>query len=145
MLKGVAAGIAVLVVTWSTEGIARQTVFNDDNYTPREIVNRLPPAQKIERPQARRVNQGISGRKHPVYVRWTDARGNLHRWTTHLDYKNSEIDVMSMCSNLRRGSIEYRNCRKGGNDWLKGKCRSREHLSKVWRDMYCSAASRYWP
>lgn len=148
MNKRIAAWViaANLLALTNANAEDKQTVFNDDNYEPKPTINSLPPVEARQRnPQTRRVSPGISGTKYPVYVTWEDARNRQYSWMTHLDYGNSKIDTWSICSNLRKGSIEYRNCRKGGRDWLRNKCVSREELSRLWREMYCTAAEFYRP
>lgn len=149
MMKYWVAGVLAIIISNCQTAAAqeRQNVFNDDNYTPKPIMNSLPPPrQTAPAPtQTRPTTRGITGTKYPVNVRWVDARNRSTIYTTHLDYENSVIDTWSLCTELHKGSIEYRTCRKAAKTWLSNKCRSREELSRIWRRMYCSAAETYRP
>jgi hypothetical protein len=121
----------------------RQTSFDDTNYTPSKqinIIQSLPfnPSQIATRKQP----QGLRG-SAPAMVHWQDARGRITRWQTHFEFENSRIDNRSFCLNLRKGSLEYRECRKGAREWLKGQCRTSANLPAEWRRMYCNANSSY--
>jgi hypothetical protein len=58
---------------------------------------------------------------------------------------NNEVDSTSVCLNYRRGSIEYRECRKGAKQWFKDQCRSAGGNSAAAKQRYCSAASSFSP
>lgn len=57
---------------------------------------------------------------------------------------DNEVDGSSVCLNYRRGSIEYRECRKGAKQWFKNQCRGGGN-SEMARQRYCSAASSFSP
>jgi hypothetical protein len=55
----------------------------------------------------------------------------------------NQIDSTSVCSNYRRGSITFRECRKGAKQWFKDRCRASGDDKS--RQRYCSAASGFNP
>lgn len=57
---------------------------------------------------------------------------------------DNQIDGTSVCANQRRGSIEYRECRKGAKAWFKEQCRDNSHNAAA-HQRYCSAASGFSP
>lgn len=129
----------------------RQTVFNDSNYIPRLNVN-LMESQHVRRAaqqhaaddRRRQTNRGLNGSRQ-IVVHWEDARGRRTDWPTSFTFDRNQIDNNSLCSNYRRGSIEYRTCRKGAREWLKGRCRSDRNMSDEWRTMYCFSGSNFRP
>lgn len=125
------------------EVVARQTTFNDANYKPPKQVNIIQsvPVESTQRSTRTRA-QGLSGSK-AASVLWEDARGNTSRWKTTFDFHNNRIDNSSFCLNLGKGSLSYRDCRKGAQQWLKGQCRSGGSISDEWRRMYCHAYSSF--
>lgn len=66
---------------------------------------------------------------------------------------DNRIDYTSVCANHRRGSIDYRECRKGAKQFFKEQCRAwgkrweaeREPRSKRMEDRYCSAGNGFSP
>jgi hypothetical protein len=58
---------------------------------------------------------------------------------------NNEVESASVCLNYRRGSIEYRECRKGAKQWFKDQCRTGGDSGEIARRRYCSAASSFNP
>lgn len=56
---------------------------------------------------------------------------------------DNQIDSTSVCANLRRGSIEFRECRKGAKVWFRNECRRGGDDASHQR--YCSAASGFNP
>lgn len=56
---------------------------------------------------------------------------------------DNQIDSTSVCANLRRGSIEFRECRKGAKVWFRNECRKGGDDASHQR--YCSAASGFNP
>lgn len=94
----------------------------------------------------RNVDQSIN----QAWVRQWDGRGSyLAQWTTY----GNRIDGSSVCGNHRRGSIDYRECRKGAKVYFKEECRAwgkrwetgRADLSKAMEEQYCSAANGFSP
>lgn len=126
---------------------ARQTSFNDSNYRPSGNVNVIasapvwsPAAQQHSTQRARL--QGLTGTGRASVV-WEDARGRRSSWLTEFTYRNGTIDNATFCLSLGKGSIDYRNCRKGAHSWLKNQCRTTRAISREWRDMYCHAEGAY--
>lgn len=124
----------------------RQTVFNDRNYEARAPDNimesahvpRLPAASaRRERPRA-----GLSG-SGDARFEWVDARRKRSRWQTRYEYRNGVINNSSFCRNYRRGSIEYRTCRKGARAWLAERCGDGTRLASARQRMYCHAHSGF--
>lgn len=91
----------------------RQTSFNDDNYRPRSDVNVMPA------PAAQYWNEGLPRYAQPEpIVRqepwvWLGADGKRQQGKFEWVERNGAIDYASVCRNYRRGSIPYRDCRKG--------------------------------
>ena len=128
----------------------RQTVFHDGNYTPRQPVNIMESRhiqhaiyQGQQPREVRTSSRGLNGSGQAV-VHWEDARGRRSTWPTSYTYSRSQIDNNSLCSNYRRGSIEYRTCRKGAREWLQAQCDSDRHSTEA-RRMFCFAGSSFRP
>lgn len=128
---------------YEAEEAGRQTSFSDENYRPPKHVNTIKSvAIKPARKSTRSRQQTLTGSK-PASVHWEDARGNTSRWKTSFDFHNSRIDNSTFCLNVDKGSIPYRECRKGAQQWLKDKCRTDRSIGDEWRRMYCQAYSNY--
>ncbi len=74
-----------------------------------------------------------------VVWQWDRKRTYPAEWIVADD----QIDGTSVCRNWRRGSIEYRECRKGAKVYFKEQCK-RLPESGI-RQRYCSAASGFSP
>ncbi len=72
---------------------------------------------------------------------WDGRTSYLATWSI----SGNRIDYGSVCTNYRKGSIEYRECRKGAKQWFKSQCEYYRQDSSVLRDRYCSAASGFSP
>lgn len=122
---------------------ARQTSFDDANYTPSNQINIIQsvPVNPSSRSSGSQL-QGLTG-SQPVFVHWEDARGRRTTWQTAFEFHNSRIDNHTFCLNVGKGSLEYRDCRKGAREWLKVQCRSSANLAVERRRMYCHAHSSY--
>jgi len=118
----------------------RQTSFNDQNYQPTGAINTIPapkPTLYAANTQAQRVQH------KPVlqtdYWTWTGAdRKRTHRkiqWQT----VNGWIQYHTVCQNERRGSIEYRDCRKAAKEYFVHRCRTEK------RKAFCAAENNYNP
>jgi len=108
-LKPVAPAAAAPIAAYRPPAPAgRQTEFNEHNYRPREIVNRLPPAAVAERrhlPRAQTLTRSAP---------WSwKSRQAIERGTFQWRESAGRIDYASVCQNERRGSLRYRDCRKG--------------------------------
>ncbi|RMR05138.1 hypothetical protein ALP93_01518 [Pseudomonas syringae pv. helianthi] len=74
-----------------------------------------------------------------VVWQWDKKRTYYAEWMV----KNAQIDGTSVCRNWRRGSIEYRECRKGAKVHFKEQCKRLPESAT--RQRYCSAASGFNP
>lgn len=99
----------------------RQTEFNEHNYQPRPIVNRLPAvrASTSERPRQRQQSVTRSAKWS-----WKTRDGSV-RGTFKWRESGGRIDYASVCMNERRGSLRYRDCRKGAKAAFARLCRER--------------------
>ena len=70
---------------------------------------------------------------------WDGQSEYLATWQVN----GNDIDHSSVCSNYRRGSIDYRECRKGAKRWFKDQCIKNSDADA--RSRYCSAASSFSP
>ncbi|UJJ32318.1 hypothetical protein [Halopseudomonas maritima] len=124
----------------------RQTEFNDQNYVARQPDNILESRHISSRAgQAgteRRADGGPSGSATATFD-WRDARRQRSRWKTRYEYHNGVIDTGSFCRNYRRGSIDYRTCRKGARAWLAERCGNGTRLASARQRMYCHAHSGF--
>lgn len=124
------------------EPAGRQTSFSDANYAPPKQVNIIQSVPVGSKTSARKGSRSLSGSKS-ASVRWVDARGNRSSWSTRFEYRDGRIDNSTFCLNIGKGSLAYRDCRKGARQWLKDQCRSDRALGDDWRRMYCRALSSY--
>ncbi|OEC35168.1 hypothetical protein SAMN05216600_116115 [Pseudomonas cuatrocienegasensis] len=131
--------------------IARaQNHFSDENYTPKQPANTYsaPATRQVETAPApqrstrrERTSKWIKG--------WDGGSNYLAEWISI----NNQIDGSSVCANHRRGSIEYRECRKAAKQYYHEECRSwrakyqhdRKDNSERMRQRYCSAANSFSP
>jgi hypothetical protein len=133
---------------------ARQSEFNDRNYAPREpqTVVDMSGNQQSNASQPKRSQSNSS--KQIEYAsewveKWSGGGSYLAKWTV----VNNRIDGGSVCGNHKRGSIDYRECRKGAKQFFKEECRawgSRYDSSSNSGDAsmktrYCIAASNFSP
>ncbi|KFE57474.1 hypothetical protein IV01_03910 [Pseudomonas syringae] len=80
---------------------------------------------------------------------WDGKRTYAAEWAIN----DNRIDGSSVCGNYRRGSIEYRECRKGAKVYFREKCRewgkrwSADHqdASKAMEQRFCSAGDGFNP
>lgn len=80
---------------------------------------------------------------------WDGKRTYAAEWTVI----NDRIEGTSVCANYRRGSIEYRECRKGAKVYFREKCRewsaraSKDHadFSQAIKQRFCSAGDNFNP
>lgn len=135
--------------------VARQTSFSDSNYTPKQLTNTYtaqPQAtnqvamapQRAERSQPKRQE-----RTTKIIRGWDDGRTYSASWLSI----NNRIDGSSVCDNHKRGSFDYRECRKGAKQHFHEECRAwrkrydsdRNDKSELMRQRYCSASSSFNP
>lgn len=74
-----------------------------------------------------------------VVWQWDRKRTYHAEWIV----TDAQIDGTSVCHNWRRGSIEYRECRKGAKVYFKEQCK--RLAESATRQRYCSAASGFNP
>lgn len=111
----------------------KQTVFNDQNYKPRGLVNSITPSSNSHYEQgpakssaqikevSRRFQEVGTVRTRP----WSWISGKTHRGGTFMYIETQKgIDTMSICSNYTRGSFEYRDCRRAAKKYFKNSCSS---------------------
>ncbi|PVZ20066.1 hypothetical protein SAMN05660463_00745 [Pseudomonas sp. URIL14HWK12:I9] len=84
---------------------------------------------------------------------WIDSWDHRQRYLAHWSISDNSIDGTSVCDNHRRGSIEYRECRKGAKVFFREQCRSwasrasddGQPWSERMKARYCSADSAFSP
>lgn len=87
-------------------------------------------------------------RKLQNHEQFTEVH-SIMQWDGRASYQaqwsvvDNQIDSSSVCANHRRGSIEFRECRKGAKVWFREQCRRANDDSAQHR--YCSAASSFSP
>ena len=118
----------------------RQTSFNDQNYQPTGAINTIPapkPTLFVASTQAKRVQH------EPVlqtgYWTWTGADKKKARLKIQWQTVNGWIEYHTVCQNKRRGSIEYRDCRKAAKEYFVHRCRTEN------RKAFCAAENNYNP
>jgi len=119
------------------ESPPRQTAFDENNYRPREIVNRLPPppaataTPPTRRPTAKTVTRSATW---SWQSRQTVERGTF-QWREH----DGRIDYASVCMNEKTGSLRYRECRRGAKPAFAKLCKSGRNPAA------CHAQNNYSP
>lgn len=107
----------------------RQTSFNDQNYTPTGAHNSIqPPAPRHYASNNQQQNQQRS-RVNTQTARWhwdSPNKKTRESGTFEWEETNGTIDHSSVCQNYRKGSLIYRDCRKGAKQALKNMCGSYE-------------------
>lgn len=111
----------------------KQTVFNDQNYQPKSSINTIaPPPSRYYEPgqartnaQVRQVQRSFNGASHQRTIPWSWKSEKTHRRGTFTFTENKQgINTMSVCSNYKRGSFIYRDCRKAAKKYFKDACSS---------------------
>ncbi|MGE6659349.1 hypothetical protein ACQKEK_01190 [Pseudomonas sp. NPDC077408] len=147
-------------IVWLKQAAARasqprQTSFNDNNYMPRQ------PASTYTPPTGHRVTAATpttNERKSRTVNRERTSRW-IKSWNGGTNYQaewtavNNFIDGTSVCGNHRRGSIDYRECRKAAKQHFHEQCRTwrarydndRKTHSDRMKTRYCSASSSFNP
>jgi hypothetical protein len=105
---------------------SRQTSFNDSNYTPRPVANTMqpPPARYYaSNSPSSTQTRSVSRETHLSNWSWENGHnkqrvGGQFQWTV----VNDQIDFSSVCQNYKRGSLVYRDCRKGAKVAFKQIC-----------------------
>lgn len=108
----------------------RQTSFNDSNYKPKPIANTYAAStyqtQPVSQPQRQQRKQ-VREVSKSGYWSWENGHqkkrvGGEFSWTE----RNGVIDHSSVCQNYQKGSLIYRDCRKGAKVAFKKMCGSYE-------------------
>ena len=113
----------------------RQTEFNENNFQPREIVNRLPAVRSSppERSQPIRRTKTVTRS-----AKWSwKTREGVVRGTFKWREQGGRIDYASVCMNEQRGSLRYRDCRKGAKVAFAKRCRKQRDAAA------CHAENNY--
>lgn len=95
-------------------------------------------ANQTTRPTRRAVSSGTE--QH-----WISSWDGRARYWATWEISDNRIDHGSVCGNQKRGSIEYRECRKGAKQWFKDRCRELRGAGEGLAQRYCSAASGFSP
>lgn len=133
----------------------RQTVFNDNNYKPKQPVNTYKPApapvqQIASVEQPRQQQRTVQRERTSRWIKsWNGGTNYLAEWIS----VNNHIDGTTVCTNHKRGSIDYRECRKAAKQHYHEECRTwrarydndRKANSDSMRVRYCTAASGFNP
>lgn len=99
------------------------------------------------------TNQRSAGSSVEKDVQWVRKWDGNGAYSAHWQVRDNRIDYGSVCANQRRGSIDYRECRKGAKQFFNEQCRAwgkrweqaREPWSKRMEDRYCSASNGFSP
>lgn len=146
-----AARIAGLLLLWllatapglfasgKEEAPARQTEFSDHNYQPSRQINISAPTVITPRPAPSREKRIIQSKMEKVS--WTNARGGEEQYRMYYEYDNAQVTFASVCSNYRKGSLDYRNCRKAAKQWFGTRCNNNSSAGR----MYCQASNAFRP
>lgn len=120
---------------------SRQTSFNDDNYTPRPAANTIqPPPARYYAASSTSGTQKRSISRETHQSNWSWENGpNRRRIDGQFEWTvvNDKIDYDSVCQNYKRGSLIYRDCRKGAKVAFKKMCSQYEPA--------CAAANNFMP
>ncbi|HBO2746283.1 TPA: hypothetical protein L4I54_006073 [Pseudomonas aeruginosa] len=133
----------------------KQTVYNDSNYKPQKPANTYtPPAphrvvSAPQQTQQRQTNRANRERTSKWIKSWNGGTNYLAEWLS----VNNHIDGSSVCANHRRGSIDYRECRKAAKQYFHEQCKvwrarydsDRKTISDRMKTRYCTAASSFNP
>lgn len=105
----------------------KQTVFNESNYTPRQITNSIPAPREVN--SHNRSQQNNTYRKtHSIPWTWQSygsgfSKHNKYGKFTYVETEKG-IDTGSVCRNYKYGSLDYRDCRKAAKKWFQDRCSS---------------------
>lgn len=111
---------------------------------------------RYQRDKAQTLAQPSQPRK-PMQVlktgKWVEKWSGGARYYAAWNVIDNRIEGGSVCENHRRGSIDYRECRKGAKQFFKEHCRALEERwqsnrsdeLEVLKDRYCSAANVFSP
>ncbi|WP_405120777.1 hypothetical protein [Pseudomonas leptonychotis] len=146
-------------IAWSEQQAAlavqrSQNSFNDNNYKPKQPANTYsePAIQQVAADSSnteRRTNNTRRERTSKWIKSWNGGSNYLAEWIS----VNNYIDGGSVCANHRKGSIDYRECRKAAKQYYHEECKSwrarygndRKDYSDQMKQRYCSASSSFNP
>ena len=115
----------------------RQTSFSDDNYQPRSDVNVMPaPTEQYWYGGMPRYAQAEEVVRQEPWE-WLGADRKRQHGRFEWVEQNGAINYASVCRNYRRGSILYRDCRKGAKRAFARMCSSYRPA--------CHAANNFMP
>ncbi len=128
-----------------------QNIYNDNNYKPKQPENTYnPPAIAAAPVVSERKQRQVSRERTSKWIKsWNGGSNYLAEWVV----VNNYIDSSSVCANHRKGSIEYRECRKAAKQHYHEECRTwrakydndrKDHSDRM-KQRYCSAASSFSP
>ncbi|HCF3566517.1 hypothetical protein [Pseudomonas aeruginosa] len=134
----------------------KQTAYDDSNYTPTGAVNvvsmeAIRQSNGYRNPSTSRKKKTTNRIQHTgAWVnKWSGGARYYAEWVVIENY----IENTSVCANQKRGSIDYRECRKGAKQFFKEQCRAwekkwqndRKNKNEQIRIRYCSAANSFSP
>jgi len=143
-------------IAWSEQQAAltvqrSQNSFNDHNYRPKQPANTYAPQKIAAAPTTNQSTQRTTTRDTTAkWIKsWNGGSNYLAEWVA----VNNRIDGRSVCANHRKGSIDYRECRKAAKQHYHEECRAwrarydndRKDHSNLMKQRYCSAASGFSP
>ncbi len=119
----------------------KQTSFSDENYTPRPVANTMqPPPARYYASNSSGSTQRRSESREMNMSNWSWSNGhNKQRVGGRFEWVvvNDQIDFNSVCQNYKRGSLIYRDCRKGAKVAFKQMCNQYQPA--------CAAANNFMP
>ena len=131
-----------------------QNVFNDHNYVPKASVNTYASAA-VRRATASPANaaEKVRSVKRERAAEWIRSWNGGTRYWAAWEVVGNYIEGSSVCANHKRGSIDYRECRKAAKQHFNEQCRvwraryDNDGLARSDRmkTRYCSAASGFNP
>lgn len=120
----------------------RQTEFTDRNYQPSRQINTSAPVRSpTAQGSARASEKPPELRNRTERVKWNNGRGELVEYPVYYEHDATRVVFASVCSNHRKGSIDYRNCRKAAKHWFAGRCNNSSSSGR----MYCHAENAFRP
>lgn len=115
----------------SAQNRAKQTTFNDKNYQPTKPVNTIkpPPSRYYESGEARskaQISEVYRSLHQPAVKRtipweWKSQKTHRSGVFTYTE-RNGKIETHTVCTNYKKGSFVYRDCRKAAKRYFKKTC-----------------------
>lgn len=138
-------------IEWAEKGKAiaverARNLFSDSNYTPKQPASSYSPPSyapvSFQQTRVRRVEREQD-------AHWIDKWSGGARYYARWQIIDNYIEGTSVCANHRRGSIDYRECRKGAKQFFRDRCKAYRNDREAWAERmaqrYCSAASNFNP